>query len=121
MKRIFVAMAVALLATACGPSANVSQGSNEPILYVIDGKDFTGDINRDFIYRMLDMAYAGHAVTFGSEAGRSNSVGSSEVYNYSTSSRESAFRWARRMSRGGFTITVVYNNKTSKYHCTARR
>lgn len=121
MKRIFVIMAAALLATACRPSANVSRGSSEPILYVIDGKDFTGDINRDFIYRMLDMAYAGHAVTFGSEASKNSNIGTNDVFSYSTSSREAAYRWARRMSRNGYTITVVYNKKTEKYHCTARR
>ena len=120
MKKLPLYIAALLLAVSCGPMMPGSQGSDEPVSYFIDDESFTGDISNEFIYRMLDMAYAGHKVQFGNKT-NSRSAGHSQTVNYSTSEREDAFRWARRMSSRGFTITVSYNKKLSKYFCVATR
>ena len=120
MKRLFIIAAAALLAASCGSVSQYADRSDQPVLYFIDENQFSGNISNELIYRMLDMAYSGHSVTFGTEnKGNNGTVGRPVVHRYSTPVREEAFRWALRMSRRGYTITVTYSQKTKRYYCTA--
>ena len=119
MKHLPIYITIALLAVACGSTSPNDIGQDKPVKYVIDGNDYIGNSSDGFIYRMLDMAYSGHSVTFGSE--KSQYVGSIAKYTFSTANREDAFRWAKRMSNNGFTIQVTYSKKDGKYHCIATR
>ena len=122
MKYIPILLATALLTVGCESLNRQDDNSDEHISYIIDGSSYYGNISNELIYRMLDMAYSGHEVTFGSEDNSKNlQLGRHETYTFSTSNRETAFRWAKRMSHNGFTITVTYNKMTSKYHCVARK
>lgn len=119
-----ILLLTALLATACKSTKVARSQGEKPVQYVMDGTNFyVGKINNEFIYRMLDMAYSGQSVTFSSSnnSKNENRLGQPTTYTYSTSNREAAFRWARRMAQSGFTITVSYNKNTAKYHCVATK
>ncbi len=121
MKHIIPFVAAALMVSSCTITSSLDDDTVAPVSYVIDGSEFTGNISNEFIYNMLDLAYSGHVVVFGSDVKNNVQAGNPVTYTYSTSNREAAFRWARRMSHGGFTIKVSYNKKTAKYYCIATK
>lgn len=125
MKRIYTNISilaiVALMLASCESVSRVSNEPEAPVMYIIDGDDFAGNISNECIYRMLDMAYSGHNVTFSTEGQHQSSVSGAETITYRTSNREAAFRWARRMSHNGYTITVSYNKRNGKYYCKATK
>ena len=119
-----ILLLTALMSTSCESTKIVRSQGEKPVQYVMDGTSyFVEKISNEFIYRMLDLAYSGQSVTFSSSNTSKNETNVAQplTYTYSTSNREAAFRWARRMAQSGFTITVSYNKNTAKYHCKATK
>ncbi|MBP5541622.1 MAG: hypothetical protein J6X88_08255 [Bacteroidales bacterium] len=72
-----------------------------------------------FILRMITLAKEGHRVTFRQENNTTNALASKDVKTYSTKDKVKAYAWADEMIDLGYVVTIVYDESTGVYTCTA--
>lgn len=72
----------------------------------------------EFLEQMFALAEEGHRVTFYSGTDLRN-VSTKEKVTYSTTDKAKAIIWAYNMINEGYEVTVIYDETTGVYNCTA--
>ena len=131
VRTMFVFAAISLFAVSCQKESFVEpvaleqqssmQYSNH---YTVDGVTCSIRIENEdewsaFVMQALTLAEEGHVVTFSKY--NVNTDASKEVVTYSTADKQDAYNWAANMTSQGYTVTVVFDNNTGLFNCTATR
>lgn len=96
------------------------------VTYTIDGVTFYATIRgeqnwHDFIGRLLAIAKEGHKVSFRNNNACSNNPSTKETIHFDTTDPDDANKWCNMMSHYGYTVSMVYDERTGTYHCTATK
>ncbi len=111
--------------TSATPSTVIAENDTlRTVVYTIDGVSYrltlVGDQAwHDFLSRMFALAEEGRTVTFFNEEAASRVLPSKVVETHSTSNKEEAYQWAEQKINEGYTVTVVFDEKTGIYTCYA--
>ena len=76
---------------------------------------------RAFMQEMLLIAESGIPVVIYGESGNTFSIGSKEVVTYSTSDKDDATTWCKKMVNDGYDVLIEYDTNTGLFVCTATK
>lgn len=102
------------------PEATVTEMS---VGYSVGGNYGNVSLSNDaewetFLNRMLALAREGYEVTIFSDNSNTSSS-AKEVVTFTTTLSDEATHWAKNMVEQGYSVTIVYDDKTGIYTCTA--
>ena len=94
------------------------------VRYTIDGASHfltvRGEQNwQEFVGWMLQMAKAGHKVSFRIENDTSCQQSTKNVVVFKTTDEKEAQDWCKTMTENGYDVTIEYDPHTGIYTCTA--
>lgn len=94
------------------------------VSYTIDGVThhitlFGEKAWNEFLRYMLASAEGGHTVSFFNEENYLQASSSKDVVVYTTTDSTDAIKWADKMIKEGYSVTIVFDERTGKYICTA--
>ncbi len=95
------------------------------IVYSIDGVTFHraiyGEQDWDtFLVWMTDMAKKGHSVSLKNEnTSTNNELYAKDVETFVTNNENEAIEWCKKMTDLNYEVTMVYDERTGKFTCTA--
>lgn len=94
------------------------------VLYTIDGASYQinlvgEDSWNDFLNYMLDLVDEGHRVSFQKEMSSSSTLATKEVVSFTTTSREEAYAWDKKMYDNGYKVSIYYDKEKGVYYCEA--
>lgn len=112
------------IATATSPAVIADNDTVRSVVYTIDGVShrltLLGDEAwHDFLSRLFALAEEGHSVTFFNEEAASRVIPSKEVLTHTTTNKAEAYQWAEHKGNEGYTVTIVFDEKTGIYTCYA--
>ena len=92
--------------------------------YAVDGTLYTVSLysenEMDALFLQLTaLARQGSRVVVLDENARARTMSSKEVLTYTTTSETDAANWANEKTKEGYEVTIVYNDRTGIYTCTA--
>ena len=112
--------------TIVEPTTQVQQNvSIRKIAYSIDGvtlhRTIYGEPDWDaFLEWIADMAKKGHSVSLKNDnVSTDNSLYTKDVVTFETNNEREAIEWCKHMVDLNYEVTMVYDEKTGKYTCTA--
>lgn len=133
MKKVFISVAlISVLATmtiSCKKEEMYNLYPNAEdvnavriIRYTINGNEYNVTIYgenqwREFVNRMMALAYEGNEVHFTNESALNSSIASKDVHVYKTKDEDDANRWVREMADQGYTVNITYEDGV--FICTA--
>ena len=121
------------LAVSCQKENLINQPAivSEPyvtymVQYSIDGVSHTvtligEDAWNDFLNHLFALAEEGHLVTFLNEEAASRVVSTKEAVTYTTSNYDDAYKWADKMYKEGYVVTIEYDKEKNIYTCCAEK
>lgn len=101
-------------------------GTTHTLYYKVDGvwRDMTYSSDEEwyhFMSGMTALAREGHTVTLTNKHNCPNPNGTVETIVFDTRIESEAIAWCKKMSTGGYTVSIRYYTEAKLYHCLATR
>lgn len=92
--------------------------------YAVNGTPYTVNLysenEMDALFLQLTaLARQGNIVVVFEENAHARTISGKEVLTYTTTSETDATNWAKEKTKEGYEVTIVYNDRTGIYTCTA--